>query len=96
MHVKVCNGMWPFVSDVGLSEDGKISFYRTQMNHNGISSDLANKITNNFLGNPISADLTDKVYSKDVGSDMVCLLTYNTKVSVNTMLKFFTICGKKI
>ncbi len=47
MHVKVSNGMWPWLSDVGLSEDRNISFYRIQMNHNAISSNLTKKITNN-------------------------------------------------
>ena len=89
MHVKVCNGMWPFVSDVSLSEHSNISFYRTKMNHNGISSNLTNEITNNYLGNPIRADLKGKVHAKDMGSDMTCFLTYNNKVSVNTILKHF-------
>ena len=53
---------------------------------------LSNEITNNFLGNPIPADLKGKVHAKDMGTDMICFLTYNNKVSVNTVLKIFTIC----
>ena len=59
------------------------------MNHNSITSDLANEITNNFLNNPIGADLRGKVHAKDMGSDMICFFTYNNKVSVNTKLENF-------
>ena len=57
------------------------------MNHNAISSNLSNKITNNFLDNPIRADLKGKVHSNDMGSDMTCFLTYNKDVRVNTVLE---------
>ena len=57
------------------------------MNHNSITSDLSNKMTNNFLGNPIGADLSGKVHAKDMGTDMLCFLTYNDKVSNNAMSK---------
>ena len=76
MDVEVSNGMWPWLSDVGISQDAKhIIFYRNQVNHNCVSPSLANEITNNFLGNPISADLSSKVHTKDMVKDMVCLLT---------------------
>ncbi len=86
-RVKGRNGMWPFVSDVSLSEDGNILFYRNQVNHNAISPNLTNEITNNFLGNPIRADLKGKVHAKDMEYDMTCFLSYNNKVSVKTILK---------
>ena len=82
MHVEVCNGMWPWLSDVSLADDGNIYLYRNQINHNAISPDLSNEITNNFLGNPLRADLKGKVHAKDMGTDMTCFLTHNNKVSV--------------
>ena len=89
MRMKVCNGMWPFLSDVSLSEDGNIPFYRIQINHNAISSNLTNEITNNYLRNPMRADFKGKVHAKDMESNMTCFLTYNNKVSVKTILKNF-------
>ena len=59
------------------------------MNHNSITSYLANEITNNFLSNPIGADLSGKVHAKNMGTDMSCFLTYNDKVSNNAMVKQF-------
>ena len=89
-HLEVSNGMLPWMSELGLSDDNKTIFlYRNKMNHNTISPNLSNEITNNFLDNPIRADLKGKVHSKDMGSDMTCILTYNTKVSVNTILETF-------
>ena len=72
MKLEVRNCMFPWVSDVGLSDNGKIFCYRNQMNHNSITSRLANEITNNFLGNPIGADLSGKVHAKAMGIDMSC------------------------
>ena len=92
MHLKVRKGMLPWLSEVSLGDDGNINFHRCQMNHNAISQDLSNEITNNFLDNPIRADLKGKVHGKNMGTDMLCFLTYNTKVSANTMLEIFTIC----
>ena len=83
MHVEVRNGMWPWLSDVSLASDGNIYFYRNQVNHNAISPNLSNEITNNFLNNPICADLKGKVHSRSMGTDMICFLTYNDEVSVN-------------
>ena len=88
-HVEVHNSMWSWMSDVGLSDDSDIILYRNQMNHNDISPNLSNKITNNFLGNPIRADLKGKVHSKDMGTNMTCFLTYNNNVCVNTILEKF-------
>lgn len=89
-HLEVSNGMLPWMSELGLSDDNKTIFlYRNKMNHNTISPNLSNEITNNFLDNPIRADLKGKVHSKDMGSDMTCILTYNTKVSVNAILETF-------
>jgi hypothetical protein len=92
MHVEVRNGMWPFVSDVILADDGNIKFHRNKINHNAISQNLSNEITNKYLGNPIRDDLKGKVHAKYMGTDMICFLTYNDKVSVNTVLKIFTFC----
>jgi hypothetical protein len=81
-RLEVSNGMWPWTSELGLSKDKETIFlFRNKLNHNTISPKLSNEITNNFLDNPIRADLKGKVYSKDMGSDMTCILTYNTKVS---------------
>ena len=87
MQAEVHHCMWPWLSNVGLSKDGNIYCYRNQMNHNSITSNLSNKIMNNFLGNPIGADLSGKVHAKDVGTDTLCFLTYNDKVSNNAMSK---------
>ena len=89
IHLEIRNGMWPWVSDVSLADDGSIYFYRNQVNHNAISPNLSNEITNNFLGNPICTDLKGKVHEQDIGNDMICFLTYNDKVSVKTALKNF-------
>ena len=89
IHLEVRNGMWPWISDVSLDDDGNIYFYRNQVNHNAISPNLSNEITNNFLGNPIRADLKGKVHGQDIRTDMICFLTYNNKVSVNTALENF-------
>ena len=75
--------MWPWLSEVMMSEDNKrIHLLRNQVNHNTISNSLSNKITNNFLGNPIGADLNGKIHDQSMGADMKCILTHNTKVSV--------------
>ena len=89
IHLEIRNGMWPWVSDVSLADDGSIYFYRNQVNHNAISPNLSNKITNNFLGNPICTDLKGKVHEQDIGNDMICFLTYYNKVSIKTSLKNF-------
>jgi hypothetical protein len=83
MQVEVRNGMWPWLSEVSLDSDGNIYFYRNQVNHNAISPNLSNEITNNFLNNPLCADLKGKVHSRSMGTDMICFLTYNDEVSVN-------------
>jgi hypothetical protein len=83
LEIEVSNLMWPFVSEVKLSEDEQTLYLlRNQVNHNTISPSLSNEITNNFLDNPIEADLNGKVHTPDMGSDMKCILTYNTKASV--------------
>ena len=84
IQLTVSNSMWPFVSELKLSDDEKTLYLiQNEVNHNTISPSLSNEITNNFLGNPIEADLNDKVYDPDMGSDMKCILTYGTKVSVH-------------
>ena len=54
---------------------------RNQVNHNSVSQNLANEITNNFLGNPITADLSGKTDAKDMEHDIECLLAWNNKVN---------------
>ena len=79
----VSNLMWPWLSEVMASEDGKtIHLLRNQVNHNTMSITLSNEITNNFVGNPIGADLNGKIHDRNMGDDMICILTYNTLVSV--------------
>ena len=63
LHVEINNGMWPFTSECYVEKDKDKRFIvlvRNQVNHNSVSQNLANEITNNFLGNPITADLTGK------------------------------------
>ena len=79
----VSNSIWPYLSEVMLSEDGKtIHLLRNQVNHNTISKPLTNEITNNFASNPIMADLNGKIHDRSMGDDMTCILTHNTLVSV--------------
>ena len=79
----VSNLMWPWLSKVMASEDGKtLHLLRNQVNHNTISISLTNEIANNFAGNPIGADLNGKIHDRNMGDDMICILTYNTLVSV--------------
>ena len=78
----VSNSMWPFVSEVALSDDGDtVHLMRNEVNHNTISPSLSNEITNNFLGNPIGANRGDKLHDPTMGTDMKCILTYNDQVS---------------
>ena len=83
LKFEVSNLMWPWVSEVKLSKDDQtIYLLKNQVNHNTISPSLSNEITNNFFDNPIGADLNGKVHKPDIGSDMKCIITYNTKISV--------------
>ena len=90
--LRLSNLMWPFVTKVELSKDtGKIHLRRNQVNHNTVSPSLSNEITNNFLGNPLGADLTGKIHGRNMGNDTKCILTYNTKASLSLLLWFFYI-----
>ena len=76
--------MWAFLSNCHIEKDEDectIIFMRNQVNHNHVSQNLANEIINNFLGNPIMADLTGKTHDQDMGRDIECLLTWNNKVN---------------
>ena len=84
IEVNVNNSMWPFVSECNITElkdEEAITFTRNQVNHNHVNPNLANEITNNFLGNPINADLSGKTHKKSMGNDMKCLLTCNQLVN---------------
>ena len=84
LQVEINNSMWAFLSDCHIERDGDecmIIFMRNQVNHNHVSQNLANEITNNFLGNPITADLTGKTHDQDMGHDIECLLAWNDKVN---------------
>ena len=84
LHVEINNSMWPFLSECYIERDGDkcmINFMRNQVNHNSVNQNLANEITNNFLGNPITADLTGKTHDQDMGHDIECLLAWNDKVN---------------
>ena len=84
IEVNVNNSMWPFVSECNITElkdEEVITFTRNQVNHNHVNPNLANEITNNFLGNPINADLSGKTHKKSMGNDMKCLLTCNQLVN---------------
>ena len=79
----VSNSMWPLLSEVMASEDGKtLHLLRNQVNHNTSSITLSNGIANNFVGKPIGAALNGKIYDKNMGDDMIYIITYNTLVSV--------------
>ena len=66
VEVKASNGMWPFVSECHVTElknkQDEPTFMRNQVNHNHVIPTLANEIANNFIGNPINADLNGKVH----------------------------------
>ena len=80
--LEVNNSMWPYVSECSLSDDEEeIFFYRNQVNHNAVGPAIANEITNNFLNNPINADLSGKMHPRNMGGDMNCLLAWNDKVN---------------
>ena len=84
IKVNINNSMWPFVSESNITElkdEEVITFTRNQVNHNHVNPNLANEITNNFLGNPINADLSGKTHKKSMGNDMKCLLTCNQLVN---------------
>ena len=84
LQVEINNSMWAFLSDCYSERDGDkcmVIFMSNQVNHKHVSQNLANEITNNFLGNPITADLTGKTHDKDMGHDIECLLVYNDKVN---------------
>merc|ERR1712155_43635 len=90
IEVSVHNSMWPFVSECNITEhedEEVITFTRNQVNHNHVNPNLANEITNNFLGNPINADLSGKTDKKSMGNDMKCLLTCNQLVNSCCMME---------
>ena len=89
--------MWPWVSEVEYSEDeDKIHLLRNEVNHNTVLPSLSNEITNNFLGNPLRADLTGKIHECIMGNDMKFILTCNTVASMPLLLWFFSHFVKKI
>ena len=98
LKLEVSNSMWPWLSEVMSSENGRtVYLLRIQVNHNTVSTSLSNEITNNYLGNPIGADLNGKIHDPSMGADMKCILTYNTKVSVPLFrFYFFHFVKKKI
>ena len=81
--VTVNNTMWLFLSECERVEGSdSIVFLRVPVNHNCVNSKIAHEITNNILGNPVHADLANKFHEPNMGTDMHCVLTYNTKVSL--------------
>ena len=78
--LNVHNGIWPFLTEVSLNDDGEIVLHRTPANHNLLSPQLAREITNNIYKNPILASLNDITYDESIGTDIQCILTYNEKV----------------
>ena len=92
-RLNVHRSMWVFAAECELSDDEEeIFFQRCQVNHNCVSPPIASEITNIFLGNPINADWTGKLYERTMGSDMYVLLTWNKKVNVCS--EIFTFCKK--
>jgi len=83
--ITVNNTMWLFLCECERAEGSDdIVFLRVPVNHNCVNSKVAHEITNNILGNPVRADLKDKFHEPNMGTDMHCLMTYNTKVSLYT------------
>jgi len=81
--VTVNNMMWLFLSECERVEGSNaIVFLRVPVNHNCVNSKVAHEITNNILRNPDHADLANKFHEPNMGTDMHCLMTYNTKVSL--------------
>ena len=81
--ITVNNTMWLFLCECERAEgSGDIVFLRVPVNHNCVNSKVAHEITNNILGNPVRANLKDKFHEPNMGTDMHCLMTYNTKVSL--------------
>ena len=81
--VTVNNTMWLFLCECERAVgSGDIVFLRVPVNHNCVNSKVALEITNNILGNPVRANLKDKFHEPNMGTDMHCLMTYNTKVSL--------------
>ena len=75
--------MWLFLSECERVEGSDdIVFLRVPVNHNCVNSKVAHEITNNILGNPVHAELANNFHEPNMGTDMHCLLTYNTKVSL--------------
>ena len=90
----VHRSVWAFTSECECTGDEEeIFFQRCQVNHNSVGPAIANEITNNFLNNPINADLTGELYERTMGVDMYCLFTWNEKVNVCS--EIFTFCKKK-
>ena len=82
-RLDVHRSMWAFAAECECTGDEEeIFFQRCQVNHNCVAPPIANEITNNFLGNPINADQTGKVYECSMGGDMHCLFTCNEEVNV--------------
>ena len=82
-RLNVHRTMWPFAAECKLSADeAEIFLQRYQVNHNCVSPPIASEITNNFLGNPINADRTGKLYDRMMASDTYVLLTSIEKVNV--------------
>ena len=83
--LNVHNGIWPFLTEVSLNDDGEIVLHRTPANHNLLSPQLAREITNNIYKNAMQTDLTTKTHNESMGKDMHCILTYNEKVRLTTI-----------
>ena len=82
-RLDVHRSMWAFAAECECrGDEEEIFFQRCQVNHNCVAPPIANEITNNFLGNPINADQTGKVYECSMGGDMHCLFTCNDEVNV--------------
>ncbi len=72
--------MWCFTCEAVKKLAEEITFLCVPVNHNHMKKKVAHEITNNILGNPIHVDFTQKFHKPNMGTDVHCLLTYNTKV----------------
>ena len=81
-RLDVHRSMWAFAAECECrGDEEEIFFQRCQVNHNCVAPPIANEITNNFLNNPINADLSGKMHPRNMGGDMNCLLAWNDKVN---------------
>ena len=85
--ITINNTMWLFLSECEryvLSRE--VVFLHVPVNHTSVNDKAAHETTNNILDNPVHADLSKKFHEPNMGTDMHCLMRYNEKVCLCTLL----------